>query len=292
MKKFSFIYPLFAVVLIGSLVSAYSTGRAAAGFANTGAPGDDEISPNTPKTCAYCHSAGQFSPTVSFAFYDSANTKVVTKYVPGRVHTIRFTIKAGTGVPKAYGFQMIGLRKTDSAEYKGFLAQAQQTDQYVHIVLDANNKRTYAEHPTPNPNNTFNVKWRAPAAKSGTIVFYGAGNAVNGDGDQTGDGASSTSVELSEGTSGVNELSLVIHEFTAFPNPVNGMATLSLNSGVAQEVTLMISDLSGRTVYSSTWSLHLDENNRTLDLSQLAKGVYLATLTGSNGVLSRKVVKI
>ncbi len=56
------------------------------------------------------------------------------------------------------------------------------------------NGRTYAEHDNVSTPNIFNVVWTAPAAGTGNVT-YAAGNAVDKNGLNSGDGSSVTTLK-------------------------------------------------------------------------------------------------
>ena len=293
MKKL--IYTLFIGVVCGGLFLSFSEGRAAgADEGDTGAPGDARDG-TTPVTCQYCHSAGAFGPpTMKIELFDSAGTTARTKYVPATVHTVRITITA-TGSPAGYGFQMTDIKKSDLTNLKGILPQAQQLATNVQVVTTTANgnpaNRTYAEHKGVSGSKVFNVKWRAPAKNTGAITFYASGNAVNGNGGQSGDGATSTNLEVAEGTTATNELaeSVLIQ---LFPNPTADVAVISLTSQQARTLGLRVVNLAGQTVRSESWQVFNGDNRRTLDLQNLARGAYMIQVVENQDVVSKKIIKL
>ncbi len=284
--KTKFILYGLSFTLLAIALSSYSHGRAAAGFASCGAPGDGNF------TCINCHGSGNFAPTVKITFFDSTGTVAATKYVPSVVYTVRFTITSTNGTPAAYGFQMVSINKADSLDSKGFLPQAQQPDSFVHIVPLASTKRTYAEHPKPNPSNIFDVKWKAPAAKTGPVLFYAAGNAVNLNGGQTGDGAALTNTEFAEATTGVGELSLALRSINVGPNPSAGSAEIKIEATEDARLTLYIRDLSGRTIFYDPWPIKKGENKKELNLNGLNNGLYIISVYNGAETISKKLLKL
>ena len=253
----------------------------------TGAPGD-EMNGVNPKTCQYCHSAGAFGPpTMTIQFFDSTGTSAVSSYLPNKRYTIRTTITAGSGTPSGYGFQMIDIRKSNSANVKGFLASNQQNTG-IQITTLMKNGRQYAEHDRKSTSNTFNVKWRAPATSGlGTITFYAAGNAVNGNGDLTGDGATFKNAELPEGRVATNDLreDVQIKLFTEG-------GTIIVQSPDTRSVRMQMTDLSGRVVLADTWRVTHGENQKTFNFGHLNKGIYLFQLIDNQSLITKKVIKL
>lgn len=172
MKKILYIFSGLVTILLFVNNATGPAARQGKGF--TGAPGDE------PNTCVTCHSAGTFGTTATIQVFDSVGTTAVTKYALGKQYTLRMTITAASGTPSGYGFQMIDIRKSDNTNIKGFLAKADQAAT-VNITTIASG-RVYAEHGARLASNVINVKWKAPATDLGTVVFYAAGNAVDGGG--------------------------------------------------------------------------------------------------------------
>ena len=248
----------------------------------TGAPGDATV------TCTSCHNSGTFAPTAAFSLFDSAGTVAARNYQPSKVYTIRLTITASSGTPGGYGFQMIDLLKKDSSNVKGFLL-TQATGIQITTISSG---RQYAEHNVRNASNTFNVLWRAPAAGSGTVIFYGVGNATNANNATSGDnGTPSTNIELQEARVATNELADNI-QINLVPNPITEGVNIRLMSNASRSLQIRISDIAGRTVAAETWQVSVGGNERTLDLSRLAKGTYMVQVIENQSVVSKKMLKL
>jgi Secretion system C-terminal sorting domain len=252
----------------------------------TGAPGDQA------GTCATCHNTGTFAPTAKIEVFDSLGTTLVTRYVLGRQYTIRMTITAASGTPTGFGFQMIDIRKKDSSNVKGFLAK---TSQAANIGIDTitTSGRIYAEHNARLTSNIIDVKWKAPSTDLGTIVFYGAGNAVNAGGTNAGDnGTPSTSVQIVSPLSAkTNELAENVH-IQLSPNPTPSVLTINLESKVSRALDLRVADMSGRAVISEKWAIQTGENQKIIDLKSLVKGAYMIQILDNQNVISKKIVKL
>lgn len=285
--------PIISIAFLSIfMLLSFSGGRAASGDeGNTGAPGD-AMNGTNPRTCQYCHSSGAFGPpNMSIELYDSAGTNKVTTYKPGLVHTIRVTL-AATGTPRGYGFQMIDIKKTGNTSVKGFLAQASQTATNVQIATTSAGSttpnRTYAEHKGISPSPIFNVKWRAPAKGAGAVVFYAAGNAVNSDGNQTGDGSTSTNQEFGEGTTATKDLTENIR-FDVFSGSNTEGVSLLLTSDRARSVTVRATNLAGQIISFDKWEIATGDNIRTLRLGA-TRGVYLIQVIDNQRIITKKVI--
>jgi hypothetical protein len=89
--------------------------------------------------------------------------------------------------------------------------------------------------------------------------------------------------------SGVNEYASV-YSAVIIPNPSNGNFILKLQSISETEGTILITDVSGRIVFSSKKEILEGENNFHIDLSTCEKGVYVLQVLTSNGAVNRKVI--
>lgn len=247
----------------------------------TGAPGDSG-------SCSDCHSGGSYAPTGAITVLDEAGTKTVTGYTAGTIYTIRFTITA-SGSPSGYGFQMIDIKKSDNTNVKGFsTAGAQGTN----IQVSTFGNREYVEQNKRLASGIINVKWKAPATTTGTVVFYARGNAVNGNSFNTGDSpTASVSAELSPLASGVNELAQNV-KIETYPNPVTEGVSITLNSEKQRIVKLQITDITGRVVSAQNWQLSTGINQKSVDLNNFIKGAYMLQVIENQNVISKKIIKI
>jgi hypothetical protein len=291
MKKILYTFILCATSI---LFMNNSSGRAASdGEGTTGAPGDKFQANGTAVTCQACHVGGAFNPTAKIEFFNEAGTNAVTKYEAGKNYTIRLTITA-SGAPAGYGFQMIDIRKTNSTNIKGFLpTTSQAADVQISAITTGNQaNRSYAEHKQRMASNVINVKWKAPAAGSGAVVFYAVGNAVNGAAGSAGDnGTASVNAEFAELTSNVNELALAV-EMSVSPNPTTEGVVLSLSSRVSKNIQVRMTDIGGRTVLTENRSIQVGENTIKLDVSNFVKGVYMLQIIENQNLITKKLLKI
>lgn len=287
MKKIIYTFCVMASALI--LFTSHSGGFAAVeGQGLTGAPGDTKLSNGDPKTCQFCHNGGSFNPKATIDILDEAGVNTVTKYEAGKTYTIRVSVNAGAGTPGGYGFQLIDIRKSNDANLKGFLPTQANGIQLTPL----GNGRVYAEHSMRSTSKTFDVKWKAPSPSVGTVTFYAVGNAVNGTGGSSGDnGTAPVKVDLSDLTSGVNELAAQV-TMSLSPNPTTEGVILSLSSKVTKKVAVRFLDISGRTHISENWFIQTGENSKKWDVSRLPKGAYMVQVIDNEGVVSKKIIKI
>lgn len=167
---------------------------------NTGAPGD--------QTCAQggCHTgtAVNAGPGKVEVTFPSGLT-----YVPGTKQ--RLTVTITDAQQRVFGFQATArLESNLSATQAGTWST---TDSRTQVLCDDGRTRPAAgcgdrfpvefiEHASVNATNTFTVEWTPPATAAGNVRIYVAGNAGNGNGQNTGDRVYTANYTLAPTTGG------------------------------------------------------------------------------------------
>lgn len=259
---------VFSIFTLIGLMSNSSGRGNIFGQAVTGAPGDSNI------TCASsgCHSSGAFSPSANLTVTDLDGNSV-SSFVPGETYDITLAVEA-TGNPSAFGFQMVALSSDNSpaTDWSDIGGNAQ-----VVQIGD----RNYIEHDSPSSSNEFNTKWTAPAEGSGDVTFYFSANAVNGNGNPGGDGATNSTFVLSETTTSSKDLSEA--SISIFPQPALDYVTIS---GENIDYEYILYDVKGQKLQASNFS-----SSATLDISNLPQGLYFVRLSNGDKSLTKKVLK-
>lgn len=258
----------FTLFTIIALMSS-SSGRANVwGQAVTGAPGD------TNKTCASsgCHASNAFSPNASLSIQDE-NGNMVSQYLPGSTYDVTLAIET-SGMPSAYGFQMVALTADDSPA-------TEWIDLGSNVQSVQLGERNYIEHNSPSSSNEFKTKWVAPIEAVGDITFYFAANAVNGNGSPTGDGGTSSTFVMSEFSTSSIDIPEV--SITLFPNPANDVVTIK---GYENEFCYSIFNINGKLVQKAK-----QVGISTLNISDLRPGLYFITLQNDNQNVTKKLIK-
>lgn len=75
-----------------------------------------------------------------------------------------------------------------------------------------------------------------------------------------------------------------------YPNPTEGLLTMTLDMRQSDVLNVNLFDISGRNVYSHSVNAAAGTSQHQLDLSATAKGVYLLRVNGANGTLTQKVI--
>lgn len=280
----------FFLAFIGLItLTGNKNGRASqSGAGNTGAPGDQTLN-GAPLTCTGCHDDGLFNPVVFVQVLDTGGV-AITHYTPGKLYNARVSINASGTSLSGYGFQMIALRDTGNIDLDGF----SDVNPNNYKIATINNGRTYAEHANVSASNTFNVRWTAPAAGTGSVTFYAAGNAVNGNNNSDGDGASNTSLKLFEEitlSSGEEEVSSAPLANIS-PNPVSDVAQLELNLPLAGQYRLNAYNLSGRLIWSSEAALPAGISKHQIPTESWEAGTYFLSVNGKKYSQIVKILKL
>lgn len=289
--KLRLVYAIFLAALCAVVLPGNKNGRASEAKAgNTGAPGDEALPNGTPITCSGCHIASPITSSTAVTVLDSAGN-AVTQYVHGEKYTARVVVNATAGVPKGFGFQMIALKDNGNADLDGFSDAGNQTVNNYKIATIPNG-RTYAEHDNISTSNTFNVAWTAPAAGTGNITFYAAGNAVNKNGLNSGDGASATTLKMTEsGSAATQNPEAERIGLAAWPNPFSSDLALSFRLPGAGEYRLAAYDLSGRLVWEAVQQLPAGARRVAVPAAAWQPGVYFVSVAGGDVSANAKVIK-
>ncbi len=270
--KFTYVIFLFAGVM--TFMMSHSGGRAAQfNEGNTGAPGDDS------KTCGTCHSGGAFGADIVISLVDQDGNEV-TAYQGGQTYTVNATINTTVG-PGGYGLQMVGLVNSDNSNAGAFANPS------TNAQLSVAGARTYLEQAGLSAMNVFSTEWTAPSAGAGSVTFYAAGHAADGNGQTTGDQAVTASFEFEESIV-ESTIDLKRADFTISPNPVLDRTTIQFESFI--EGTLYLSNAAGQYILTQD----INGTQHFLDVSSIIPGTYSLSVMDKNNqkVYSKQLIKI
>jgi len=234
-------------------------------------------------SCQTCHNAGGFNPSAVIEILSGDNP--VTEYEPGAQYTVRITTTADNS-PSSYGFQAVALDAANANAGAWVAGTGYQT-----VDLGG---RSYAEQDSPSGSNVYDVAWTAPAAGAGDVSFYAATSATNSNGATSGDnGAVAPPVTITEdaGSSIVGQ-GIGKMELTIMPNPVSSALNykaIGRDNGTYQ---LHITDTFGKIVKTQSINLITGENQNSIDVSDLAKGVYILQISGENYYAAERMLKL
>jgi hypothetical protein len=177
MSRLSHKRKLQAVLIVLLTVSAVYASVTGPEARYTGAPGDIN-------SCIQCHDD-----------FDQANVgagsvsigNVPAVYEPGQQYTLTVTVQQGGR--QRYGFQLTAI---DTDNNRAGTLAAVGGDAQLNSGTGVGG-RQYIQHtqtgtlPNGQGSRTWQVRWTAPSTDVGTVKFYVAGNAANGNGDNQGD---------------------------------------------------------------------------------------------------------
>lgn len=171
-------------VALTAPLMAVSTGAPAG---RTGAP------PGT--NCTLCHAgsanSGPGSLRVEFPSGGS--------YTPGSTYRLRVTLSDPAAI--RWGFQITARMGSENTTLAGTFVLANATTTRFAVGAPAGEYVTHTAAGTAQGttgSNSWEVDWTAPAAGSGAVTFYAAGNAANNSSSNVGDSIYTTSTQITE----------------------------------------------------------------------------------------------
>ena len=231
----------------------------------TGAPGSSA-------TCgtSNCHDDNMFQPNITAQVIDIQTTMPVSEYAPGTTYT--FLVSVNNNGASVTGMQATALLSSDNSN-AGTFSSAGPNSQLGDV-----NGRHFIEHEHPNLGADFFGTWVAPTAGSGTVDFYAAGMAGNGNGGSGGDGfAGAISFSLTESVVSVPEQTLDFHAYV-----VDQVANLRTNL----PGELRFYDLSGKLLQLE----RVRAGSSAISVSHLNRGITLMYFKSGNHVRTQKVL--
>lgn len=91
-----------------------------------------------------------------------------------------------------------------------------------------------------------------------------------------------------EGFAGIED-EFGVNSFTVYPNPSNGLFSLNINSYSQEDVTLTVSDLTGKEIYSEAIHCNSGENSKEIRLDDIRQGIYLISLKNDKDNVTKKL---
>ncbi len=276
--KLRFIYTTFCLLLGATLWMSNSLGRAAGGGGNATVAGCGGGS---------CHKGGTFQGKTTLSV--KKNGAEVTKYSPGETYDVSFLVEKTAGAAAFFGFQMTASVGTKDAGVFSAVAAGANSEAQISTL----GTRTFVEHKLKMASGAVNMKWTAPAKGTGNVTFFAVGNIVDGKSGNAGDSPiAPINVVLAEGSVSALELPTWASSITLTPNPANEVAMLNIQSNENKNLDVQIFDLNGKVFSTRNAAVNAGENYIPLEISDLAKGIYLLTVKSDGNVTTRKFVKL
>ncbi len=226
------IYRLFFCAITYFLLISFAGGPASTNF------GDYTGSPDSDGTCANCHGAIPVFGvvTASIEFIDKATGLEVTEWLSGGMYQIRITVNNTVGTPLGYGFQSSVYFENEAASITAPSTNVQIAEYNFGI------QKYIAEHTSLSPNPVFSYEWHAPiialqpnnpvSKQATTVTIYATGNALNGNGNNSGDTGSTAPTVLNIPYGGL--LNVELNSFTGeaveYKSQLNWSTTTETNN--------------------------------------------------------------
>ncbi len=246
-------------------------------MANSGGRGRPSVlAPNdSTQTCGSfgCHNGTNFNPELQISLLNM-DGESVTEYNSDEEYNVVLKINHD-GNPSGYGFQLVSILGQDETGVNNFSDFEEGIKDFV------NNGKQYVEQSRTLSSDSISIKWTAPASGSGDVIFYGAGNAVNGNRNPNGDGADTSSVVIKEKITSSLIENIGNIDVTLYPNPTQEILYFS-----AQVDRVEINRMDGTRAYANYKEIS------QLDMSDLESGVYLLTIYNGETASTQKIVKL
>jgi len=232
-------------------------------------------SPYDGSNCSQCHGGGSTVPTIKVSAnpaFGSGNT-----YVAGKTYTV--SVACSGSYPK-YGFD-IEILNSDSAVALDAGTFGPVVTPNCRIDVSPG-KPTNVVHNAPSGTGNaalFSFTWTAPSG--GTVYIYSACLGANNNGANTGDKVGTTSLILTQNTTGVLPIEQNLLSVNIFPNPAIDYTTINYILGENTDVNIELYDVSGKKT-----GVLLNENKNWGEYTQvinfsdmnLKPGVYLVVI--------------
>jgi hypothetical protein len=175
---------ILACALFAGAVGFANSGGPTAGL--SGAPGEDD--------CSQCHGGASGAGKLTIALSAGGTT-----YVAGQTIKVKVTLEDPTAL--RWGFQLTARQTASTGAAAGKLATADANTQVETVGgVDFISQTAAGTFRTTRNSATWEFNWTAPAAGTGSVTFYSAGNAANNNGATSGDRIYKGSLVLTEGT--------------------------------------------------------------------------------------------
>lgn len=261
------------VILLALFFTSYSDVIANSG----GAPGGNSSSAgDNGNSCGQggCHGGGH-----------TLQAGIITTDIPMAGYTAGTTYRinvAGTsGTGSKFGFEFAAENASNATA--GTLTAA-STGSREQILSNGQATHTSSGNTGVMGNFGWQLDWVAPASGSGLITFSTAVLVANNNGANSGDATIrfSTSVDEASITS-VNEITS--DNTKLYPNPIENHLNIFSDNTAVNYLTVM--NVEGKIVFESSIS-SVDR----VDLSQLNKGIYFATVKSDKANFTQRVIKL
>lgn len=280
-KRIAFL--AIAVAASAILFTAYVTGPP---LASTNAPGESSCYASPACHAGTANSGPGFGEITIMGGIPQDNL-----YVPGSTY-VMMPYVVDTAMQKS-GFQIVArLLSNGNNAGTSTVTDPTKTQMISGGGYDyVEQTQTGAHKPVMANLHDWMYDWTAPLAGSGTVVFYVAFNAANGDGGPSGDNIYTDTLTLFEDTtSGIENSMLPSENFQLFPNPVKDELHIRWYHPIENDLTISVYDAAANTVAQRT-EVPSGATECRIDFRSLSKGMYFLHFGHSRPVSLIKVLK-
>ncbi len=89
---------------------------------------------------------------------------------------------------------------------------------------------------------------------------------------------------------GIDDIDVSENKLQVYPNPGNGMITVTADIPVAEKATISVLNLLGQKVFTKTEKLHAGINTLSLDLTALHKGIYILDIAAGKTKMEKRLI--
>jgi hypothetical protein len=82
----------------------------------------------------------------------------------------------------------------------------------------------------------------------------------------------------------------IFENFAIFPNPANENLNLKFTINKTQNIKMKLMKITGEVVYSENLTNFDGDYQKTIDVSQYSKGIYILSLITEKGIVNKKIV--
>jgi len=274
MKKLKiFLLPVLGILAFATMSHIVRSSGSPGG--KSGSPGDQG------KSCTDCHGGGKAADKPGWITTDIPEAG----YRPGTEYSV--TVRGEHPSAAVYGFELTA-EKAGNTKTGGFDKAGNNQVQ----LLTGTNVVTHTGSGTTAAGNakSWTMKWKAPPAGTGSVSFYAAVNAANGDSGTGGDAIFVSKLSIPE-----QDLSSVgqteqMTRISFFPNPAADQVTLEIHGMTATRFSLRLYTISGKRVIDMQVETQPGTNRLALNVSELPNGTYFAVLSAASRVLKSRLL--
>ena len=247
----------------------------------TGAPDAHTGSPHDVVTCTECHLGPPASPLPNII----TSNVPATGYVPGNTYTI--TAQFPRPGHTTFGFQISP--QDNAGSVLGTLVNTTPETQITGLG-------TYITHTIAGTTGTdskmWTFNWIAPASGTGTVNFYGAFNATDGDLASFDDSVFTSVYAVMQNPQSVNEFEKAANnQISIFPNPVTDYFTLKFNN-LEGNMKLTLYNLQGKKCFEKNGIMvSKTDVSKTINFTeQMHPGNYIMDVSVGKHTFSKTII--